>query len=460
MWGAVLQQGQRCLARAGALRAAAIEECSTSVSGVGWLRPAGAAAGGRQQQRGAAADAAEQQQPPQQRQQQQRAAGPGPPAKQKQKQQKKEGGKKPTAVAPPAATAGPAAPAAAAAAAEHARWHSGLDVGRALDAAPGTYFDAPLAACPEATKQFYADPALEGERVNQPNYGCRGVQAEYEYSRHEALMQRPCLAALLAALRAAAGRGEPLHEGAAAAAAAARRLGRLYLDGWAGAGKSVALFMAVAWARANGWVALYVPSAAALTHGGTFVRGEDGLWDTPWAARYILSAVQVPVLLAVDDYNALFAPTGYHESMHSFYRRPIAPDELRLARAFRLLEQPRPARGATLAAPTLGQSLSDKIHIPRPKGSRFPVPRYDLSEVAATAEYLRATRSVGGGDPLSEDALRKALFLTNGNAKELRQYAQLLLNEADPLGISLGHKAAEAATRGYEQSAESFAVAV
>lgn len=38
----------------------------------------------------------------------------------------------------------------------------------------------------------------------------------------------------------------------------------LYLDGWAGSGKSVALYSLVAWARANGWLALYLPSAFSL----------------------------------------------------------------------------------------------------------------------------------------------------------------------------------------------------
>jgi hypothetical protein len=44
----------------------------------------------------------------------------------------------------------------------------------------------------------------------------------------------------------------------------ASRSGQLYLDGWAGSGKSVALFSLVAWARANGYVALYLPSAFSL----------------------------------------------------------------------------------------------------------------------------------------------------------------------------------------------------
>ena len=39
---------------------------------------------------------------------------------------------------------------------------------------------------------------------------------------------------------------------------------QLYLDGREGSGKSVALYSLVAWARANGWLALYLPSAFSL----------------------------------------------------------------------------------------------------------------------------------------------------------------------------------------------------
>ena len=38
------------------------------------------------------------------------------------------------------------------------------------------YFDVPRNVCPEASRQFYEDPVLTEERVNQPNYGCRAVQ--------------------------------------------------------------------------------------------------------------------------------------------------------------------------------------------------------------------------------------------------------------------------------------------
>jgi len=54
----------------------------------------------------------------------------------------------------------------------------------------------------------------------------------------------------------------------------------------------VALYGLVNWARANGWLALYLPTANVLVEGGTYYKGEDGLWDTPEAARLILTAAK------------------------------------------------------------------------------------------------------------------------------------------------------------------------
>lgn len=54
------------------------------------------------------------------------------------------------------------------------------------------------------------------------------------------------------------------------------------------------------------------------------------------------------------------------------------------------MEQAPPAHGAVVAAPTFGQTVSEKLRIPRPKGSRFGVPRYAQAEVAAAADYFTA----------------------------------------------------------------------
>ena len=49
--------------------------------------------------------------------------------------------------------------------------------------------------------------------------------------------------------------------------------------------------------------------------------------------------MQVPVMIAVDDYNVLYSHTNYYEWMNEVYRRQLQPHELRLASAFRLLER-------------------------------------------------------------------------------------------------------------------------
>jgi hypothetical protein len=105
------------------------------------------------------------------------------------------------------------------------------------------------------------------------------VQAESDWfssggGAATALLHRDCIAELLAK------------------AAEPRRRGRhIYLDGWTGSGKSVALFSLVNWARRNGWLAMYMPSAYMLVEGGTFHKGEDGLWDTPESAKLLLTSV-------------------------------------------------------------------------------------------------------------------------------------------------------------------------
>lgn len=50
-------------------------------------------------------------------------------------------------------------------------------------------------------------------------------------------------------------------------------------------------------------------------------------------------SVQIPVLVAVDDYNVLYSHANYHEWMNEVHRRQVQPHELRLASALRGLEQ-------------------------------------------------------------------------------------------------------------------------
>ena len=199
---------------------------------------------------------------------------------------------------------------------------------------------------------------------------------------------------------------------------------------------------------------------------------------------------------------------------------PTAPPPLQV-RAFRVLEQPPPANGVVVAAPTFGQLVSDKLRVPRARQARFHVPRYCLPEVESAADYFVSevlaghAGGRGGGRglgqwvsvssrdvaplmlrhripqpgpaqaclplplflptlprahshalsrfellpspalfpaaPPDDDTLLRALFLTNGNARELRDFGPALLGLPDsPLGLSRGYKADAARRRAHD----------
>ncbi len=81
------------------------------------------------------------------------------------------------------------------------------------------------------------------------------------------------------------------------------------------------------------------------------------------------------------------------------HQAPACPGPLQV-RAFRVLEQPGPALGAVVAAPTFGQTVSDRLRLPKPAGARFTVPRYSFEEAGAAATYfLQEVLKAGGALP-------------------------------------------------------------
>ena len=68
-----------------------------------------------------------------------------------------------------------------------------------------------------------------------------------------------------------------------------------------------------------------------------------------------------------------------------------------------------------------------------------------MGEVAAAAAMAVGTGSLHVMP--NELGLRRALALTNGNAKELREMQSTLLPPENPLGLSLGYKALAAAKK-------------
>ena len=87
---------------------------------------------------------------------------------------------------------------------------------------------------------------------------------------------------------------------------------------------------------------------------------------------------QLPVMIAVDGWNALYWRTGYHEWLNNKHRRRVDAADVRLVAALRRLMEgpppPPPDEGVApcvrlLAAMSRGSSISESLHVPRPLGS-------------------------------------------------------------------------------------------
>ena len=87
-------------------------------------------------------------------------------------------------------------------------------------------------------------------------------------------------------------------------------------------------------------------------------------------------------MLAVDDWNALYWRTAYHEWLSNKHRKRVDGGEVRLVAALReLLEGPPPPRCGDgvapcvrlLAATSRGSSISESLRVPRPQRSLYPV---------------------------------------------------------------------------------------
>jgi len=267
------------------------------------------------------------------------------------------------------------------------------------------------------------------------------------------LLHRACLADVLDAVRAAGG-----DDGAEHAASDAPRAARLLLAGPPGSGKSLTLAATVAWARAAGWVAVYVPSPARLIDGGTFAWNDAAAgWNTPLPARGVLTSlmaahgdalagVAVPgakartaadvaaaalaagpdappadavdaaltvlaalrattatrVLFAVDAVATLHGASRFRERSGARGATPIPAGDLRLARALRLLDADAPpARGVDVCAtaPPPGRGAAAAAASPRlgaHPATIIRVPRFDRTEWDALLVGWAAASATAG----------------------------------------------------------------
>lgn len=132
------------------------------------------------------------------------------------------------------------------------------------------------------------------------------------------------------------------------------------------------------------------------------------------SSTYVL---QVPVLIAVDDYNLLHSHTEFYEAASTFHRRQIPPEEIQLAAALRVLsigEAPKRCacivvhrtdcfvatcswsletcwlhgcRGLFIGAATTGGHVSPKLQPPVEGDWRMECPGFSHQEAMAYANY-------------------------------------------------------------------------
>lgn len=363
-------------------------------------------------------------------------------------------------------------------------WHSGKTVADAATAdekermaLSGLYVDLPgdAKSIHEAQAEFYHHPELTKAKVKQYDYGAKGAVQEFQSSGRHMCMYRESLDGVLQAVLNSK-KGERKD---------------VILDGWTGSGKSMALYALVAAARASGWVVMYVPSASLLVQGGTFKKKDedDTVFYTPMAAQHVLRGVfeahkdvlgslsavdgkssirdicvrgldssdpfakvdaaaevlegiltsdgqnDTRTLVVVDEYNYLYHRTSYHETVHRFHRRRLEPRELKLADAFMILERYSRKSGIAAIAPTYGGPISPQADIPLTTSAAeiIRMPRFSLQEVANMVSMYCA-----GSPDIPDQAVKRALALSNGNGRDLREKRTTLLQPDNGIDPSRG----------------------
>jgi len=316
----------------------------------------------------------------------------------------------------------------------------------------------------DATK-FY-EMAGTTERQYVPE-GCPALLEEFETTRTRNLMLRSSFFRLLDII-------SPDRKGATGVPPVAKGT-QLHLEGPTGAGKSVLLAQLTHWARASGWLVLYIPSARHYLSNSAFSKHASGLLDTPdtasdllkslhaahatllagitlkdgtnlgelvesgarqstdtggsvdvtGAALQVLEALQnedlgVPVLLAMDDYNCLFGGTEFMEVPSLRHSRLYGAQELRLTLALRDMSV-APKHGARVVATSQSIGASKKVGLQGvPLEARRRVPLLDYNEIAQYITHLRAT---GRTDCPSEPSeVSRYQFLSGGSISALRTF--------------------------------------
>ncbi|KAL4342945.1 hypothetical protein HN51_061257 [Arachis hypogaea] len=134
--------------------------------------------------------------------------------------------------------------------------------------------------------------------------------------------------------------------------------------------------------------------------------------------RKELSLVKdMPVLIAIDQYNNWFTFSEYEEPVTIRSCRPIHARELTMVNAFRSMMHDDMMVGAFSHSTAVGKLRKDLPDVP--VDARVMFPRYSLEEAETVCHYYLRQRLIRH-EVFSEENWKKIYFLTNGNGTEMR----------------------------------------
>ncbi|KAK4419850.1 hypothetical protein Salat_2397900 [Sesamum alatum] len=133
--------------------------------------------------------------------------------------------------------------------------------------------------------------------------------------------------------------------------------------------------------------------------------------------RELSKVTNMPVLIAVDQYNSWFTFTDYEEPVTVRSCRPIHARELATVNAFRSMMHEDMMVGAFSHSTAVGKLREELPDVPA--DARIHLPRYSLDEADTVCHYYLRQRLVKR-DAFSEENWKKIFFLSNGNGTEMR----------------------------------------
>ncbi|WJX37176.1 hypothetical protein P8452_24964 [Trifolium repens] len=125
----------------------------------------------------------------------------------------------------------------------------------------------------------------------------------------------------------------------------------------------------------------------------------------------------MPVLIAIDQYNNWFTFSEYEEPVTIRSCRPIHAKEITMVNAFRSMKHDDMMVGAFSHSTAVGKL---RQHLPDvPVDARAMFPRYSLEEAETVCHYYLRQRLIRR-EAFTEENWKKIYFLCNGNGTEMR----------------------------------------